>query len=86
MAGLGLGLWACGKKTPTSCQPPSGVSQQEQRLRAQLAYVEPSPSPQKLCMDCTYFLPSDNEGCGGCSSVPGPIHPQGTCLLFRSTI
>jgi len=86
MASLGLGMWACGKQAPKSCLPKAGVSAQDQRLRTQLAYLEPSPSPEKLCIDCTYFVAQTDEGCGACSSVPGPIHPGGTCLLFRSKV
>jgi len=86
MTGLSLGLWACGKKSPPSCLPKTGLSEREQLLRTQLAYAEPSPTVQKLCIDCTYFVPQNDGACGACSTVPGPIHPQGTCLLFRSKI
>lgn len=61
------------------CTDVSGLTEAEKTTRQSLAYVDQSPNPAKLCANCNLFLPASDGGCGGCTVVKGPIHPNGYC-------
>lgn len=58
------------------------LSEDEERVRTSLKYVEQSPDKTKWCVDCTQYRPGPSGACGGCSLMAGPIHPRGTCAAF----
>lgn len=49
-------------------------------------YVDPSPTPDKLCSMCEYYLDSPDEGAGRCAKVSGAIAPEATCDLFAPEV
>lgn len=66
-----------------SCTDTSGLSESEIKTREQLKYVDKSDKPDKDCANCQLYQPPEKEGeCGGCQSVPGPIHPDGYCTAW----
>lgn len=72
-------LQAC-KKAEFSCDDVSGLSAQDAELRASLGYVDRSPhEPVKRCASCAFYVPGDENQCGQCTLVKGPIHPHGYC-------
>lgn len=79
-------LLGCDSKGPQTCSPSAGLTERERSLRTQLAYVEPSPTALKACLNCSYYVSKGAGECGGCTSIPGPIHPQATCALFREKL
>ena len=82
---LGATALGCEEKVPTTCPATAPLDARQLELRKKLAYVDAAASPQKRCTACTYYLPSQaDHPCGGCTSLPGPIHPLGTCNLFRA--
>ncbi len=60
------------------CTDVSALSEAEKKTRESLGYVDKSPHPAKLCANCNLFQAS-GEGCGGCTVIKGPIHPNGYC-------
>jgi hypothetical protein len=80
---LALGLWACGKSEPDSCQDVAGLSEAEKMGRSALQYVDRSLQADKHCRDCNLFqAPPEVSQCGSCQVVKGPIHPQGYCTAW----
>ncbi len=74
---------ACSKKIPASCMDAPGLSFEDAQIRANLAYVEPSPQPDKRCDNCRQYAAPRVEGsCGTCTIVKGPIHPNGYCKVY----
>ncbi len=69
------------------------MSDNERKRRKQLAdqlkYTEETPNPDQYCSNCSLWVPpeeadtgSNPEGCGGCTLIPGPIHPDGYCTSW----
>lgn len=66
-----------------TCTDTTGLNEQQIKLRESLNYVDNSPQPQKLCEGCKlYTKPKEAGSCGGCTTVPGPIHPKGYCTAW----
>lgn len=66
-----------------SCTDTSGLKDGEIKTRNNLNYVDDSPKKDKNCANCQLYEPPEKEGtCGGCKSVPGPIHPEGYCTAW----
>lgn len=66
-----------------SCTDTSGLKESQIKTRKSLEYVDKSPKSDKNCENCQLYQPPENEGeCGGCQSVPGPIHPKGYCTAW----
>lgn len=63
-----------------SCTDTSGLSEDEINLREKHGYVDKTEKPDQRCDNCNLYQKPDKEGtCGGCTLVPGPIHPKGWC-------
>lgn len=82
---------ACSKKDKSSggddgfsCEDITGLSDAEIGTRESLEYVDDSPfGAEKDCANCALYLEAEpGEDCGGCSLVPGPIHPLGYCTSW----
>lgn len=68
------------KKTEISCEDATGLSEEDAALRASLEYRDTSPHGQtKSCGNCAFFVAGNEDECGRCTLVKGPIHPQGYC-------
>ncbi len=68
------------KKTEFRCDDTSGLSEEDAQLRAALEYQDRSPhGERKNCANCAFFRGADDDQCGSCTLVKGPIHPLGYC-------
>lgn len=77
-------LQAC-KKAEFSCDDASGLSAQDAELRAALEYVDRSPhDATKSCGNCAFYVAGDDNQCGQCTLVKGPIHPLGYCSSWAA--
>jgi hypothetical protein len=71
------------KGAELNCNP-DDLSDSKKKTRKALKYVDKSPKPDKLCKNCSLYEKPDKPGtCGGCTSVPGPIHPDGYCTAYQ---
>lgn len=67
-----------------SCTDTSGLSDSEMTTRKSLNYVDQSEKKGEYCSNCRLYKKPKKEGeCGGCSVVPGPIHPDGWCSSWQ---
>jgi len=68
------------KKAEFSCQDVSALNEQDAELRAALQYVDRSPPDSaKRCGNCAFYVAGNENQCGQCTLVKGPIHPLGYC-------
>ena len=66
-----------------SCNDTAGLEQQQIKVRESLNYTDSTPKPGKTCDNCQLYKPPAEQGtCGGCQTVPGPIHPKGYCTAW----
>lgn len=66
-----------------SCTDTAGLSEQQIKVRESLNYVDETPKPEQLCSNCQLYKEPEKPGtCGGCQTVPGPIHPDGWCSAW----
>lgn len=61
--------------------PPASLTEEQKKLRRAIGYVHGGGPVEKTCDKCLYFKSSGD--CGTCEVMPGPVHPDGTCQLFR---
>jgi hypothetical protein len=74
---------ASGETASFSCTDVSNLTQEQLETRKSLQYVDESPHAEKRCDNCRLFKPpGEDETCGTCQIVPGPIHPQGYCTAW----
>lgn len=65
------------------CSAASDIPKSEKQVRKALKYTDNSPKADKQCADCELFEAAGSaEACGGCKTVPGPIHPKGHCTAW----
>lgn len=70
-------------KGPIIPCPLDQLSSKEIAIRERLKYTDESPISTRNCKNCKlYSAPKDNSHCGGCSALPGPVHPQGYCISW----
>jgi hypothetical protein len=86
--GTGWALAACdgggdGEKE-LSCTDVSGLKSSEIQTRSSLQYVDKSSKPDQNCANCQFYEPKGKNQCGGCTVVPGPIHPKGWCTSWAA--
>lgn len=68
------------KKAEFSCDDASGLDEADSELRTQLEYVDRSPhGTAKNCRTCAFYVAGEQNQCGQCTLVKGPIHPLGYC-------
>ncbi len=69
----------------TSCNDTTKLTDQQKEARRALKYVDRSPHSDKHCNNCRFFsAPGQGQTCGGCTALPGPIHPQGYCTAWTA--
>jgi len=56
------------------------------QTRATVRYVDEAPAAAGRCADCRFWLGTSPDACGSCHLVRGPIHPAGTCNIFRAKL
>ncbi len=82
---LPLASWAlaCDDEPGGSCPEPkpASLTDEQKKLRSSIGYVHGGAPADKACEHCLYFVAA--AGCGTCEVMPGPVHPGGTCQLFR---
>lgn len=89
-AGGLLGRFAIAQQEPPSDMRPldqpceTGDLQPDQKqIRDSLQYTDQTPREGQWCWNCRYYTQAAQaQGCGGCTIVPGPIHPQGWCSAW----
>lgn len=66
-----------------SCDDESELDESEISTRESLEYTDESPEEGEYCDNCNLYKEPEEEGtCGGCQTVPGPIHPKGWCTAW----
>lgn len=84
-AGGGSLLAACGDdgnggEGELTCTDTSGLKQAQIQTRKSLKYTDTSTKKDQNCANCNFYkAPQQKGGCGTCTVVPGPIHPEGWC-------
>jgi hypothetical protein len=88
-AGLGLVVFgsACGGEEGgdgADCTDTSSLTPTQRSTRSSLQYVDQSPhGAEKNCANCSFYTAAaQNETCGGCTLVPGPIAPEAYCASW----
>lgn len=86
LTGLVPALAACGgggPKTSTSCEGYSALTPADLQQRATLKYVDVTPVPGQVCVNCRlYVKPAGESPCGGCQLFAGPVLPAGYCTAW----
>lgn len=63
-----------------SCDGTVKLTAEEQAQRHDLNYVETAENDKQNCANCARFIAPDNdEPCGACGVINGPINPAGYC-------
>lgn len=65
-----------------TCTDESGLTEQEKSVRAVQEYVDRTPRNDQDCANCGLYTEAPAGQCGGCTVVPGPIHPDGWCKIW----
>jgi hypothetical protein len=66
-----------------SCNDTEGLEPAQIKVRESLKYTDDSPEAGKTCDNCKLYTQPETAGsCGGCTTVPGPIHPKGWCSAW----
>jgi hypothetical protein len=61
----------------------AGLSTEDVLARRKLAYADIANDARKACISCQQFVsPTEDDQCGGCKILRGPIHPGGSCKAF----
>jgi hypothetical protein len=97
-AGAGSFLSACERPEPSdpsatdqqaaapddlNCEDTEGLEEQQISVRESLNYTDETPKPEQTCDNCSLYTQPEQPGtCGGCTTVPGPIHPKGWCTAW----
>jgi len=72
-------LSAC-TKPEFHCQDVSALGKGDLELRTNLEYQDRSAQGErKNCSKCAFYKAGDENECGQCTLVMGPIHPLGYC-------
>jgi hypothetical protein len=82
VAGAGYLIGCDSKDDELSCDDASGLSADEQQRRTALQYTDNSPKPDQHCDDCQFYEDRGAGQCGGCTIMPGPVHPKGWCASY----
>jgi hypothetical protein len=59
--------------------PPQNLSPEQIARRQNLKYVDESPIRTRTCANCKLYVAAAKSQCGGCTVVPGLVHPKGWC-------
>lgn len=80
LASASTAMVGCSKERLV-CTDTSGLNTAAKQLRETLDYQDLSPLGEtKNCANCQFFLPAkDDDKCGGCTLLQGPINPSGHC-------
>lgn len=74
----------CAGKTPPALRcPPADLDEYGRQTRQTVHYVDAAPEGAGRCADCKFWLGAEPDACGRCHLVRGPIHPDGSCSIFR---
>lgn len=66
-----------------NCEDTEGLEEAQIKVRDSLQYTDDSPEPGQTCDNCELYTEPEQPGsCGGCQTVPGPIHPKGWCTAW----
>ncbi len=74
---------AAGEAGDLNCEDTAGLDEAQIKTRESLNYTDESPKPDQTCDNCQLYQEPEEAGtCGGCTTVPGPIHPKGWCTAW----
>ncbi|MGB5810289.1 MAG: high-potential iron-sulfur protein [Polyangiales bacterium] len=74
-----MGWVGCSKKKLV-CSDTSDLNTAAKQLRKALEYQDLSPKgDEKNCDNCQFFIAANDDECGNCTLVQGPISPSGYC-------
>ncbi|NOY90798.1 MAG: hypothetical protein GXP55_06260 [Deltaproteobacteria bacterium] len=79
-------LGGCAGSAPVStltCPAPE-LDEYGTQTRQTVHYVDRAPAGAGRCADCRFWLGAEPGACGRCHLVRGPIHPAGSCDIFRA--
>ena len=65
-----------------SCDDNAGLDDGAIATRSGLNYTDASSTDGQDCSGCSLYTAAGAGECGGCTVVPGPIHPDGWCTAF----
>jgi hypothetical protein len=74
---------ACSKPAEFSCTDVTGLSEEDAAKRTELQYADSTPRQGMACNNCSFYTAAET-GCGGCSILAGPIHPEGWCASWAA--
>ena len=80
-------LAACGSgpQSASACAGYDALSPADLQQRAALQYVDQTPAPDKLCLNCRFYTaPAGGSPCGGCQLFAGPVLPAGYCASWAA--
>lgn len=67
-----------------SCTDTTGLEPAQISVRESLNYVDKTEKADQDCANCVLYKPAAEGECGGCATVPGPIHPKGWCSAWAA--
>ena len=68
-----------------SCMDTTGLEEADITMRNTLLYTDQSETEGQNCANCQlYVLPEAGSNCGTCTTVKGPIHPDGWCSIWAA--
>lgn len=70
------------QKREFSCLEPDQLPEPDFKARQAVGYVERAADAARRCDACQHWQPAEDDSCGGCAVLRGPIHPLGTCRVF----
>ncbi|MFP4597044.1 MAG: high-potential iron-sulfur protein [Persicimonas sp.] len=74
---------AGGEAGDLNCEDTAGLDEAQIKTRESLNYTDESPEADQTCDNCQLYKEPEEAGtCGGCTTVPGPIHPKGWCTAW----
>jgi hypothetical protein len=66
------------------CASPDTLSRGEEQMRKTKEYAEISPSAHESCANCDFFRSYEEDECGHCEILDGPVNEGGYCTSWAS--
>ncbi|MDE2731017.1 MAG: high-potential iron-sulfur protein [Bacteroidota bacterium] len=68
-----------------SCMDTTGLEETDIAMRNTLMYTDQSETEGQTCDNCQlYVIAEAGSNCGTCTTVKGPIHPDGWCSIWAA--
>jgi hypothetical protein len=66
------------------CADPDMLSRGEEQMRKAREYTEISPFEQRNCAGCQFFRSYEEDACGHCEILDGPVSEGGYCTSWAA--